>query len=300
MPIPLAVPLISAGLQVVSGIFGAGAAKKKERAARRQQRSLQRKLTALENSRQAIINPYSGVENLSGLATDLSSQLTNEFANLSVATQAAEMQVEQADISLANTLDTIRATGAGAGGATALAQAALQSKKGVSASIEQQEVQNEKLRAQGAQQLQLQKMQEQQRIQGIQLSEGARVQQAEAAGKQFMFGAQEQREMQQLDRVSAQLGNAQAAGAQASADATGALTGMMGGLASIAGSYMSASAQAGSVHDPNPGDLTTTGSSYNPNYMSGLTGVLETSVQQQLQPSTDLPGYEQPALQFPG
>jgi len=242
MPIPLAVPLISAGVQVLSGIFGAGAARKKERAARKQQRSLQRKLTALENSRQAIINPYSGVENLSGLATDLSSQLTNEFANLSVATQAAEMQVEQADISLANTLDTLRATGSGAGGATALAQAALQSKKGVSASIEQQEVQNEKLRAQGAQQLQLQKMQEQQRIQGIQLSEGARVQQSEAAGKQFMFGAQEQREMQQLDRVSAQLGNAQAAGAQASADRTGALTGMMGGLASIAGDYMSAQA----------------------------------------------------------
>jgi hypothetical protein len=291
--------LISGGVQLLSGLFGAGAARKKERAARKQQRSLQRKLTALENSRQAIINPYSGVENLSGLATDLSSQLTNEFANLSVATQAAEMQVEQADISLANTLDTLRATGSGAGGATALAQAALQSKKGVSASIEQQEVQNEKLRAQGAQQLQLQKMQEQQRIQGIQLSEGARVQQSEAA--EFMFGAQEQREMQQLDRVSAQLSNAQAAGAQASADRTGVLTGMMGGLASIAGNYMSASAQAGSIHDTNPGDLSTaTGSSYGSNYINGLTGVLETSVNNSLQPSTSLPGYEQPALQFPG
>ena len=58
----------------------------------------------------------------------------------------AEMQIEEADIALANTLDTLRATGAGAGGATALAQAALQSKKGVAASIEQQESQNEKLR----------------------------------------------------------------------------------------------------------------------------------------------------------
>ena len=68
------------------------------------------------------------------------------------------MQIEQADISLANTLDTLRATGAGAGGATALAQAALQSKKGVSASIEQQEVQNEKLRAQGEANLQAKRM----------------------------------------------------------------------------------------------------------------------------------------------
>ena len=71
-----------------------------------------------------------------------------KYRRLGVATQAAEIQIEQADIALANTLDTIRATGSGAGGATALAQAALQSKKGVAASIEQQEAQNEKLKAQ--------------------------------------------------------------------------------------------------------------------------------------------------------
>jgi len=69
--------------------------------------------------------------------------MSNPMANLSVATQAAEMQIEEADISLANTLDTIRATGGGAGGATALAQAALQSKKGVTASIESQEKANQ-------------------------------------------------------------------------------------------------------------------------------------------------------------
>ena len=63
------------------------------------------------------------------------------------------MQNEQTDIALANTLDTIRATGGGAGGATALAQAALQGKKGVAASIESQEASNAKLKAQGQQQL---------------------------------------------------------------------------------------------------------------------------------------------------
>ncbi len=78
--------------------------------------------------------------------------ITNPFENLSVATKAAEMQIEQTDIALANTLDTIQATGIGAGGATALARAAAKSKQGVSADIEKQEVQNEKLRAQGAQQ----------------------------------------------------------------------------------------------------------------------------------------------------
>ena len=88
------------------------------------------------------------------MAKDLSGMVSNPYANLGVATQAAEMQIEEADIALANTLDTLRATGASAGGATALAQAALQSKKGVSASIEQQEAQNEKLRAQGESNLQ--------------------------------------------------------------------------------------------------------------------------------------------------
>ena len=53
--------------------------------------------------------------------------------SLGVATQALlKYKWKQADMALANTLDTLRATGASAGGATALAQAALQSKKGVS------------------------------------------------------------------------------------------------------------------------------------------------------------------------
>ena len=234
--------LISGGIQLFAGIFGGGAAKRKERAAAREKAGLQRKLTSLENNRQPIIDPYAGITNLSGLAVDLSSQLTNNMANLSVATQAAEMEIEQADISLANTLDTLRATGSGAGGATALAQAALSSKKGVSASIEQQEAQNEKLRAQGEQDLQRQRMSEQQRIQGIQIGEGQRVQQAQAQGAAFTFGAKEDRELQQLDRVSAQLSGSEARQMQAGADRTGALTGMIGGLASTFGSAVAGGA----------------------------------------------------------
>jgi hypothetical protein len=82
----------------------------------------------------------------------MKSLVTNPYANLGVATEAAEIQMEQTDIALANTLDTIAATGAGAGGATALAQAALQSKRGVAADIQRQEAQNQKLRADGEQQ----------------------------------------------------------------------------------------------------------------------------------------------------
>lgn len=76
-------------------------------------------------------------------------KIGNPYANLGVAAKASEFQAEQADISLANTLDTIRATGGGAGGATALAQAALTSKQGISADIQRQEASNQKLYAQG-------------------------------------------------------------------------------------------------------------------------------------------------------
>jgi len=235
--------LISGGIQILGGLFGGGQAKRRERAAKAERDRLQRKLTNLENNRQDIINPYENISDLSSLATDLSGQMSNPFADLSVATQAAEMEIEQADISLANTLDTIRATGASAGGATALAQAALSSKKGVSASIEKQEAQNEQLRAQGEQQLEQQRVAEQRRLQGIQIGEGQRMQGLDAAGKQFMFGAQETRELQQLNRVSTQLGGAQAQQMQAQADQTGAYTSMVGGLAGIAGSTIGAMAQ---------------------------------------------------------
>ena len=93
------------------------------------------------------------------MASDLSSQITNPFNNLQVSTAAAEMQAEEADIALANTLDTLEMTGASAGGATALAMAALKSKKGVAASIEEQEAKNAQLRAQGEQQMIAQKVQ---------------------------------------------------------------------------------------------------------------------------------------------
>jgi hypothetical protein len=202
---------------LAGGIFGSMSARRAARRARRQARKLQAKLAQLEANRQEIINPYEGVK-------DLSSMLSNPFANLSVATQAAEIQMEQSDIALANTLDTIRATGASAGGATALAQAALQAKKGVAASIESQEVANEKQRAAGEATLQRQQMSEQQRLQ-----------QADVAGKQFVFGQTERREQQQLDRVSNQIAALQGQAASASRDSMAALTGGIGAAASLLG-----------------------------------------------------------------
>ena len=190
-------------------------------------------LESIKASRQEIINPYSETKDLSSMAKDLSDQMSNPFENLGVATQAAKIKMEQADIALANTLDTLAATGASAGGATALAQAALQSKKGIAASIEQQEAQNEKLRAQGEQALNAQKISEQQRLQSIAISEGQRLQAADAAGKQFEFQTRENRTNADLDRAAGKIAQAQQAIADANAAKSSAIMGGIGVVGSI-------------------------------------------------------------------
>ena len=217
---------------VLGGILGGSRAKRAEAQAKQEAARLQSRLATLEANRQPIINPYEGITDLSSMATDYSNQFSNPYANLSVATQAAEMQIEQTDIALANTLDTLAQTGGGAGGATALAKAAAASKKQVAASIEQQEAQNEKLRAQGEQTLESRIIQEKQRIEGIQMTQAQRVQQAEVQGEQFMYQQREAREQMQIDRTAAMLDNARMQVAQAGADRTAALTGMIGGITS--------------------------------------------------------------------
>ena len=190
--------LVGGAISLVGGLFKSGAARRAARRARQEKNRLRGELKSLENGRQPLINPYSNTKDLSSLATDLSGGLSNPYGNLSVATGASKMQAEEADLSLANTLDTLRSTGASAGGATALAQAALQSKKGIAANIEQQEAANEKMRAQGQQYLEQAKFSEGQRLQGIAISEGKRTQAAESAGRAFKFGAQEKRKDAQL------------------------------------------------------------------------------------------------------
>jgi hypothetical protein len=229
--------IVGGAISAIGSIFGASRASKRARAAAKEKKRLEGKLDALEKNRQAIINPYANVKDISNMAKDLSSMASNPYASLGVATQAAEMQVEEADIALANTLDTLRATGASAGGATALAQAALQSKKGVAASIEQQEVANEKLKADGKAQLERVKMGEAQRLQNIEMSEAQRTQQAEVAGKQFVFGQKESREMQQLNRVSSQISGAQQQQVAAQQASTQFLSAGIGAVGGIAASY---------------------------------------------------------------
>lgn len=175
---------------VIPGIVGASKSNK----AKKREKMYMDKVSELEKNRQAITNPYANIK--------------NPYANLSVATQAAEIKAEETDKALANTLDTLRSTGASAGGATALAQAASDSKREVSAGIEKQEQANEILKAKG----------------------DAAVQEAKAEGQKAVFNAQEQRDQAQLDRYS---NLATGEGNQKRAD-SGAAIGSLVGIAGAA------------------------------------------------------------------
>ena len=169
---------------LASSAIGAHSANKQAKRSGRRADRLEDKMDRLEANRQEIINPFSGMRNLSDM-------VSNPFANLQVATEAAEFQAEEADIALANMADTLQATGQGAGGATALAQAALRSKRGISADIQKQEAANEASRAQG-----------EFNAQTMRFNEARRMQAMQAQGKQYMFETQENRDIAQLDRLS--------------------------------------------------------------------------------------------------
>jgi len=162
--------IISAGVGALAtaapaAIGAIGASKEKKRAAKEKKR-LELELKELEKNRQEIIDP--------------TQDMTNPFAALQVSTRASDFQAEQTDIALANVLDTLRATGGG-GGATGLAIQAARSKEAIAADIEKQEIENERLRAQGQQQLEVYK----------------------ARGQEFMFNIREGREVAGLDRAQA-------------------------------------------------------------------------------------------------
>lgn len=209
--------LIGMGVSLIGGLIGASSARKAMRRQRAQAARLDRQITALESGRQAVINPYADVK-------DLSSMVTNPFENLQVATEASEMRAREQDLSLATTLDTLRATGAGAGGATALAQAASRSKANIAADIAKQEAQNTRLRAQGEMQMQQ-----------LQLREAARVQQAQAQGKAFMFGAQEKRDMMKLNRLAGLQQNAMMQASQLQGQSSSLLGGALGNIGGALG-----------------------------------------------------------------
>jgi len=229
---------IGAGASIIGGLVGSNQANQAAKGYKNEAARKAAEIAQLERNRQAIPNPYANVKDLSGIAKDLSGMISNPFANLGVATQAAKMQAEEADLSLANTLDTLRATGASAGGATALAQAALQSKQGVSASIEKQEADNEKLKAQGEADKQAKKMEEAQRLQQAKYMEGVRTQTAETEGIKFKYGEQESRDIAKLNRLAGQEAQAKQDAAAAKQAQGSAVGGIISAVGSLAGGFV--------------------------------------------------------------
>tara|TARA_R100001463_G_scaffold82032_3_gene136601 strand:- start:1578 stop:2252 length:675 start_codon:yes stop_codon:yes gene_type:complete len=216
--------LIAGGIAVAGGATTAIMAGSQAKKSRRSAERLERELKTLEAGRQEIIDPSLQIQ-------DLSAQITNPFANLQVATQAAEMQATQSDIALANTLDQLRATGAGAGGATALARAAAQSKQEISASIESQEAANARLRAEGEAQRQVRVLGEQQRVQT-----------ARSAGQEFMFDIREGRQMQELERTAALGQEQRRLQAEGRQQMINAISGTASSLGSMGAGYASGAA----------------------------------------------------------
>ena len=80
--------IIAAGVgAVAAGVSGAianGKAHKEMRKARSAKAEAKFQMDEAIRTRQDIINPYAGVTDLSSLASDLSTQITNPFNNLQV------------------------------------------------------------------------------------------------------------------------------------------------------------------------------------------------------------------------
>jgi len=223
---------IGTTVSIAGGLIQGRKAKKQRQQAEEQARQKEAALKAFEASRQSPINPYSGAKNMASQVKDLSGNLSNPYANIGVATQAAEFQAEQTDMALAQTLDTLQATGASAGGATALANAAAKSKQTVSATLEKQEANNSKMEAQGEARLQQLQMNEGARVQSGKIAAQTRFVEQQAKGLQYQFGVQENRDNMTLDRLAGDLDQSRLDIANANASSDQAFSAALSGVGS--------------------------------------------------------------------
>ncbi len=134
--------IVAGATALVAGGVSAGINNKKKKDAAEESAEREAEAQMMRANRQPVLNQADDIR-------ALAAQVSNPYENLAVSTAAAEFEAEQTDMALANTLDAMTSSGASAGGATALARAALQSKKGIASSIEKQEVANAKQKAQG-------------------------------------------------------------------------------------------------------------------------------------------------------
>ena len=184
--------------------FAADQAKK----ARAREKEIRRKMDAIESNRPEVINPYEDLSSRADMIQDLSGMASNPYANVAVATQTAERNIEEQDINLANTMEALQQGQLQSASATALSQAALKGKQGVMANLEQQEAKNELLRAEGQAVLERLRMAEAQRVQAGLFSEEGRMQEAGVLGKEFVYGETERRAANDLNRYASLISGA--------------------------------------------------------------------------------------------
>lgn len=121
--------LIGGATQVIGSLIGGGKRRREARAAAAEYAAQKQAFQDF-----TFENKFSGLENV--------------YEDLTVNQQAAQFQAQQTDAALAQSLQTAAMVGGGAGGAQAIAQAALASKQGISNTIAEQEQKNQILRAQ--------------------------------------------------------------------------------------------------------------------------------------------------------
>ena len=188
----------------VGGAVQAGQAHKAMRSARNAKNDAKFKMEAARQNRREITNPYA----------------------------------EETDIALANTLDTLEQTGASAGGATALALAALKSKQEVSASISEQEAANSMARAQGERAAQDAKVRATERYQDTLIEQQTRVQDSEISGEIYQFQMAEARSNADIE-LYAGLYSGHARNEQQARQAKGnASASMIGGIGNMIGGFL--------------------------------------------------------------
>ena len=213
--------LIAGGVAAAAGATTSAIAAKRAKEEGRAQGDIaaqqQAALDAMVEERPAFKNPYDNM-------TNHFENLDNPYANLTVATEAFKIQADQADQALANSLDVMMETGQAAGGATALAQMTLQSKRGIAASIQAQETQNKAMAAEGEAQIQTQKAQGAQRLDEMK-AQGDIMEQQDAINFHEA----------QMDRTARLLDNANQNQADARAARTGAIVGIGNSIASGVG-----------------------------------------------------------------
>ena len=236
---------ISTAVIIVGAVLFAGGAtalaieantqKKSRNREERRRNKLESQYKALQASRQEVIDQSDEIR-------DLKDEVYNPYANLGVAMQATNMKLEETDEDLANILQSVNEAGAGGGAATQLARMAAVSKAQASANLEQQELQNQKLRIQGEAQMMSTKMNiEQQalqeeiaawgRMEGREGQDMARVERLEsrADARYMMHEQQRSQAVQQIGSQTMQAGS--------SMMNTG-LRGKMGGSGGTSSNYL--------------------------------------------------------------